>query len=338
MKRPIPKRPRRLRSFKTSLYLIGAAAIGMFAFLFAAFFRPQPVSSKPLVPEAAPDGEQAMVLIPTPVRTIARGEKLSMVPFQKTKWPKSQLHGNYIMDEAEYAAAAALAPLPAHLPVPVSAVAPGGGDANAVVESISAGLRAITVRVDAESAVEGWARSGNYVDVIVLRQSADRDVGIEAKVIAENVRILSAGRSTQPVSGESAPNAPPTITLLVTQEDALKIKTAANVGKLTFALRGTGDQLPTVSLEMNQRALLGSAKSFVPRKKIYTGKATGPDGKTYLLSDDARWVRAPEMEEPPLPEKAAPEKPEDSGRSAGEMEQKPAVNAPHGARSKEQNV
>ncbi len=219
------------------------------------------------------------------------------LPFARTKWPKSSMTNAYITNEQDAASAVALTPLPAHLPVPIEAVSSAAGDSNAVVDGIPQGYRAITVRVDAESAVEGWARSGNYVDVIVLRQSSDREVGVEAKVIAERVKILSAGRSTEPLSGSSAaPSAPPTITLLVSQEDALKIKTAANVGKLTFSLRGTGDESPAIATAMNQKSLLGAARTIAPKAPRYVGTAKGPDGKAYVLAEDARWIRAPEME------------------------------------------
>lgn len=69
-------------------------------------------------------------------------------------------------------------------------------------------------------AVEGWAQTGNFVDVIVLRQSGDPDLGIEAKVIAENVKILSIVSTVEQLSqNANAVRPPPTVTLLVSAED-----------------------------------------------------------------------------------------------------------------------
>ena len=128
--------------------------------------------------------EDDVVLIPTPLRSIAKGEKLQKVPFARTKWPKSQVNQKYLKSTEGYAKYVALTALPANLPIPVSAIASSGSEGNAVIDSISREMRAISIRVDDESAVEGWARPGDFVDVILLRQSKDSDIGIEAKVIA----------------------------------------------------------------------------------------------------------------------------------------------------------
>lgn len=145
--------------------------------------------------------------------------------------------------------------------------------------------------MDAESAVEGWARSGNYVDVILVRMARDSSSALESAVIAENVRILSAGSSAVPMAGEqTTAHAPSTVTLLTSQEDALKIKTAVNLGKLTFALRGTGDRSPTIARLANQHALLNAPQARTAEP--YKGKAKGPDGKLYVLDSHSQWLRA----------------------------------------------
>lgn len=292
----LARRPRRLRRASRSLIVIAVSGV-MFS-IGALLTVARPSSSSPL--PAAPvvvATEYDMVSIPTPTRAIAKGERLSNVEFSEISWPKNRLSGAYIDRLDAYRNAVALTPLPKYLPIPTSAVSLDGGLGNEVVEGIPQGYRAITVRVDAESAVEGWARSGNFVDVIVVRASSDSTVGLEAKVIAENVRILSAGQSTAPLdSSGSAPAAPATVTLLTNQEDALKIKTAANLGKLTFALRGKDDVSPTASLAMNQKKLLGGTHEAAPSvDKDFKGVARGPDGKLYVLSDKRRWTRSSEM-------------------------------------------
>jgi Flp pilus assembly protein CpaB len=291
-------KPKRLRRSSAKLYAL-YGSIGMIAALFLLLFsRPERVESNPAPSrEVIVAKDHDMVLVPTPVRAVARGEKISEVQFAETKWPKSRVSSKYINNLENYKDAVALVSLPAHLPIPVSALQFSRTDENAVVDGIPEGMRAITVKVDAEAAVEGWARSGNYVDVIVLRASRDEESGIEAKVIAENVRILSAGQSAEPLSTKSqAPRAPQTVTLLVNQEDALKVKTASSLGKLAFSLRGSGDDSPTVATVMNQKTLLGGAKRSSPLKERYRGMAKGPDGKTYVLGGDSRWVRTLQAE------------------------------------------
>ena len=108
----------------------------------------------------------------------------------------------------------------------------------------------------------------------------------------ENVKILAAGATVESSSSsQNAAHAPPTVTLLVTQEDALKIRTAATVGKLTFALRGVGDQSPSTTISMNQKLLLGGAKNSPFGKGEKRAVAKGPDGKTYVLDGNSEWIR-----------------------------------------------
>jgi len=233
------------------------------------------------------------VEIPTPIRVIAKGERLKSAEFRVIKWPRSKVGNTYLSSLEHYEQHFALTQLPANLPIPVAAISNSAPDANAVAEAIPQGMRAITVKVDAESAVEGWARTGNSIDVILVKQSKEGALGLESLVIAENIKILSAGASTSNSSGgENAARAPNTVTLLVSQEDALKIKTAANLGRLTFALRGNGDATPTITTSIDDRKLLGQ-----PRQELrpgYLGRAKGPDGKTYVLDTDSKWLRSAE--------------------------------------------
>lgn len=284
------RRPKRIAAYSKSTILGGLIAF-VIVLGAAVILMPRRVESNtsPLV-RVAKDFDT--VLMPVPIRGIAKGERLTSVEFVKIKWPKNHLTEQYVTSLDENRTKVALSQLPAYLPVPTSSVGVAGLDSNAVVEKIPEGMRAITVKVDPEAAIEGWAQSGNFVDVMVIRKGqADAD-GIETQVIAENVRILSAGRSAESSNGDSAPKAPGTITLLVNQEDVLKIKTAANIGKLTFSLRGAGDEQPTMSRAMNQRQLLGAPEKPLPARARYRGYAMGPDGRKYVLGSSDEWIQS----------------------------------------------
>ena len=267
------------------------------AFAFLTITRQNQAEAKPIIKVTAEDDR---IMVPVPARNIARGERIRDVQFTQVKWPKSQVSSEYVLDLTNKQDAVAVIALPKLLPITESALSTARLDSNAVVDGIPEGMRAITVKVDVESSVEGWARSGNYVDVIVIRNSSDATAGLEAKVIAERVKILSAGRSTSQVeNATTAPQAPATVTLLVNQEDALKIKTAANIGKLTFSLRGASDQAPTLAVSMNQYRLIGSSKAVENNKPAaIKGTAQGPDGKRYVLTDKSKWLRDGEPEQP----------------------------------------
>lgn len=279
------KKPKKIGHSYARLEFYLFATFAIFGFIWLL----QKEKNKPVHATVAVANEDDIVFIPTPLRTIAKGEKLEKVPTARVKWPKSQIKNEYLLTIEGFEDYVATATLPANLPIPISAINQTTTEGNAVVDRIPQEMRAITVRVDDESAVEGWAQPGDFVDIILLRQAKEVDVGIEAKVIAENVKILSAGKSVE-AQNLTAPRSPATVTVLVDQEHALKVKAAANIGKLTFALRASGDDTPTIAKRIDQRTLLGNSRALLPQRPSYQGRATGPDGKTYLLSDQSQWV------------------------------------------------
>jgi pilus assembly protein CpaB len=106
-----------------------------------------------------------------------------------------------------------------------------------IVSKIPRGFRAVTIRVDQTTAVEGWAGPGARVDVVWIANAAGEKI---AKVIVEAVRILSySGQTSRADQGGSPP--PSTVTLLVTKEDATKIQLAQTSGRLTLQLRNDED-------------------------------------------------------------------------------------------------
>ncbi len=298
MSTKLRKKPKKLRSARSSSYVFIAGCLALLAAGLMVAAKPATSAVKTEEGPIRIVNEDDIVLVQTPARPVARGEKLASIPIATMKWPKSRLSAEYISDLSQHKDAVALTPLPKFLPIPLSAITSSPLDNNQVTESIPQGMRAITVRVDAESAVEGWAQSGNFVDVLMVRAGKESEGGLETRLIAENIKILSAGRSAEPSAGEQmAPKPPSTVTLLTSQEDALKIKTAANLGKLTFALRGIADNSPAERTSINQRAVIDGAKPVEPRKR-YRGKATGPDGKNYVLYDNSTWEPSAQRSKP----------------------------------------
>ena len=291
MKRKKPKRISRKNPI--SVAALSAAATFMVCAVFILSNRPDANALANAEAEKTPATEETITL-PVPSRPVALGEKLSDVPFINIPWPKNRFSEEYLKNEVQLKELYATSPLAKLTPIAKSSVTTEVLDRNAVVEGIPEGMRAITVKVDAESAVEGWAQSGNFVDVILLKSSKQSNIGLEALVIAENVRILSAGRSANPSGASaSAPRTPSTVTLLTSQEEALKIKTASNIGKLTFALRGIGDKDPAQAVSLSQKSLLGENQSSNRPKDSFAGYAIGPDGKRYVLSSrgDRQWMK-----------------------------------------------
>ena len=290
------KKPKRIRQTSNKIYTIAICmvlALGLFGYSKQRDYTPLAVAT-PIAPREQTDPD--FTFLPVPTRDIAVGEQLSTIDLSQVRWPITPTTPRFVTNKSELQGHASSTILPSGVPILRESLSSETTDINAVVEGIPPGMRAITVRVDIESAVEGWARSGNYVDVIVLRPSASPDTGLEAKVIAENVRILSAGRSVAPVNkDQSGSQTPGTVTLLVSQQDALRIKTGSSIGRLTFSLRGHGDSSPTLNRSLNQRDLLFGSDTIKIKEARYLGTAKGPDGQSYVLTEDAKWLRATEQ-------------------------------------------
>ncbi len=175
-----------------------------------------------------------MVLIPVPVDTVPRGTKVKDIRFMQVSYAKHQVPAGALTSFDGLGDAVTETELPAKLPLYRENLNLAGVHSNPVMEQIPQGMRAITLRVDATSAVEGWAGSGSIVDVLLVEKD-------KTSVIAENVKVLSSERSTSPVEGAGSPNVPTTATILVTQEQCLAINTALPLGKISFALRSMRD-------------------------------------------------------------------------------------------------
>lgn len=181
-----------------------------------------------------PQIEMAEILIP--IQRIEQGAMLEPSMFRKENRPKVGLSAGAIRDleqiQGQYAKALILPDQPLHEEY-ITRTRP----INAITQKIPDGFRAVTIRVDAKTAVEGWAVPGVRVDVVWASQVAGKQA---LTVIVENSMILSADKNVDS-NAKGGPPIPSTITLLVSNEDAKKIQLASLSGTLSLSLRGDND-------------------------------------------------------------------------------------------------
>lgn len=225
-----------------------------------------------------------MVEIPVPSHPVPIGTKLRKIQWKTVSYPRHQIPKSALVDTAAFMDAVAIAPLPADLPIFEENLSFSAQAINPVVERIPSGMRAMTIKVDATTAVEGWAGSGSLVDVLLIAK--DRTT-----VVAEKVRILSAERSIEPVEGSQSPSVPNTVTLLVTQEQCLAINTAIPLGRIAFALRSSNDEETWIDTVFTADQLKN--KSIVDEKKRtitgYASVTNDPEKKAFALAD-GKWI------------------------------------------------
>jgi pilus assembly protein CpaB len=148
---------------------------------------------------------------------------------------------------------------------------------NALTASIPPGYRAIAIAVDAASSVEWWAQPGARVDVVWVTEYTGRNT---ASVIAHNAKVLSANRRTEALRGGARKSQnsagkdegiPPTVTLLLSMQDTMKVRLAALHGKLSLVLRGAEDTGGIASSgSIHEASLYGDINEgqVAPQRKI----------------------------------------------------------------------
>lgn len=211
-------------------FIVMSLGIGGAAFVTGMGQQPKVQSEQPraYVPEFN------VVEVPVPDRPVGAGILMREVPIRMEKFPEHQLPRGVVRDVGKVRDAVTLVALPGGLPILDVNLGSQSEASHPLVGRIPAGMRAMTVRVDATAAVEGWARSGSVVDVLLVEKN-------RTTVVAEQVRIISTERSLSAVSLDTSPVIPSTVTLLVTQEQCLAINTAVAIGKIAFALRSGAD-------------------------------------------------------------------------------------------------
>jgi len=279
-----------LRRYSAGGSLLGILAIslgvGSAAYVLGKGFAPQPPREqyKAYVPE------YNVVEVPVPERPVPAGTSMREVKVRLEKFPSHQLPKGVVRDLAPFISRVAIVPLPGGLPIIESNIGDSEEASNPIIGKIPPGMRAMTVKVDATSAVEGWARSGSIVDVLLVEKS-------RTTVVAEAVRVISAERSLSPGLGggigqAEAPVVPSTVTLLVTQEQCLAINTAVPLGRIAFALRSAKDDEGWRATHFSSEELAGvkkgQAKSRVGGVVAF---GTGSERKQYALVD-GNWIPA----------------------------------------------
>jgi len=117
----------------------------------------------------------------------------------------------------------------------------GPGARASVAAEVADGYRAYTVKVSDVTGVGGHALPGDRVDVVVMRDlTPEGDTrNYVSEVVLQNVRVLAIDLNLDQAANK--PAAPATATLEVRVEDTQKLAVAADLGKISLAMRKTGE-------------------------------------------------------------------------------------------------
>jgi pilus assembly protein CpaB len=155
---------------------------------------------------------------------------------------------------------------------------------------ITDGMRGMSVRVDTVTGVSGFVTPNSRVDVLVSGDPNDeaKEGDKKGKVILQNVRVLATGKDIE--QKDEKPVEVPTVTLLVSPEDAEKLTIATRAEAVRLTLRNYRDEeiIPTAGIAMKtlfqpDPGAKGAPQSSAPSDKAPHAHAGG--GVQILLGD-----------------------------------------------------
>jgi pilus assembly protein CpaB len=157
-------------------------------------------------------------------------------------WPKASLAPSYMSQPALPKALdqAMGSTVRAHLdqgePVTSSKLIKADGS-GLLAAMLTPGMRAISTKIDENTAAGGFILPGDRVDVVMTRKR-DGKSGYESETVLTNVRVLAIGDAIEGATSDKRLSGK-TATLELSSSQAEKLALANAMGKLTLVLRST---------------------------------------------------------------------------------------------------
>jgi len=197
-----------------------------------------------------------MIEVAVASKAVKVGEIVSDSNFKWQEWPKDSVFSGVITREdhkkiSELADGKLRRDMNAGEPLLKASITSGKGG-NVLAAAMEPGMRAMAIKVSAESMVGGFISPGDKVDVILSYQvklSGDEANEAAAKVdrhasqtILENVNVLAIDQNSR--KDDDKAKVGRTVTLEVDTAGVEKLVLASEMGDLSLSLRALGDDVP----------------------------------------------------------------------------------------------
>lgn len=188
-------------------------------------------------------------------KSLPVGTMVSPSDVKLVAWPASSpVAGGYSTVE-EVLSRGLIAPAVENEPLTESKLAPREAGAG-LPPTITAGMRAISVKVNEVIGVAGFVVPGTRVDVVVTLSKQGDSL---SRVVVTNAQVLTAGTKYDQDQAKDGKPVPSTVvTLLVTPEDAERIALASTEGSIMLTLRNPLDTEHTSTNGTRMAALMGA--------------------------------------------------------------------------------
>lgn len=226
----------------TIVSLGASAVLGLAALVVAKTVLPNQASAKaPGVTQAQAEGVAVIVA----AKDLKYGDKVDADSLKLIHLPSDVVPQGAFTTVAAVLSAdkggppVVLTPISAREPI-LPAKLSGPGARPSVAAELKDGMRAYTIKVSDVSGVGGHALPGDRVDVVLLRDlnPMGPNHNFISEVVLQDVRVMAVDLNADLASNK--PASPSTATLEVSVADSQKLSVAADLGKLSLALRRTG--------------------------------------------------------------------------------------------------
>ena len=233
--------------------------------------------------EQGPGGTRVVVAL----ADIGQGARIAPTSLQLVDWPSGSLPPGAITDLKLLEGRVARAEILRGEPVIESKLAPKGtlGGLSAVV---TAGKRAMTVRVNDVVGVACFALPGNYVDILVNLRPTNSDLanaGSISKIVLERILVLAVAQES--TVDDSKPRVVNAVTLELAPDQVEKLDLARSIGELSLVLRNQVDPQPANTAGATRESVLG-----LPPLQPVAAQAPPPAVAPAAAPSAARQVRA----------------------------------------------
>ncbi len=253
-----------------------------------------------------PDGEGVEVLVAA--KALRTGDELEEGDLRWQKWPEDNLYKGVITrkDSDESADDVLKGRLERSFTEGEAVVRKAllkESKANYVAARLQQGERAVTIKVSAEAMVAGFISPGSFVDVILTynqRVSLGKNVPpkvqmmvemnldkLATETILENVRVLAIDQKADQ-DKEDKIKVGKTVTLAVPIRDAEKLALAAEMGEITLAMRGVGDDKPNEKGKAMSDARLTTIGDEIVEEYMIMKKESGVASNTLKIYNGAQ--------------------------------------------------
>ena len=169
--------------------------------------------------------------------TISIGTRVSPDTLKVVTWPADALPEGAVHDPQEVVGSIARTTIGKNQPVAkTELIAQGAGLLPLMIDE---GMRAMSVKVDSVTGVSGFITPNSHVDVIVAATRGEKN-DMRSRVIMQNIRVLATGTIIE--QKDEKPVEVPTVTLLVTPEQAETLTLATRYDSVRLALRNYRDE------------------------------------------------------------------------------------------------